>query len=185
MPAVLELHTPVVDPHPISVCPCAGPPHPGPAESLDGPVPPGADVGDREVPHEEIAHGPARRVGGRWIDANPKERQLVPEATAVCGGQIPGVVPPLDPVLGMTRVIGRQPQHASRLRVPPGGVLLRGDGGCGARGEQREQEGSDAHHSLWCSTGCTAAASRAGYSPAMAVAMNSASEDCSRNRPGT
>ena len=48
----------------------------------------------------------------------------------------------------MTRVIGRQPQHASRLRVPPGGVLLRGDGGCGARGEQREQEGSDAHHSL-------------------------------------
>ena len=40
------------------------------------------------------------------------------------------------------------------------------------------------HHSPGCSIGSTAAATRAGYSPARAVATNSAAEDCRRNQPG-
>src|SRR3954465_12367543 len=135
--------------------------------------------------HEQVADGPPGRIRWGGIHADPEKRQLIPEAATSRGRLVARVVPPLDSVFGMARVIARQVQQATGLgATPPIGLLGPSRHGEG-RGEERQNHSSRPPHAASCSAGGTAAATRAGYKPASDVARNSAIDDWTRNRPGT
>src|SRR5688572_23292982 len=71
-------------------------------------------VAHREMGHVQIADRPPRRVGGRVIDADAEERDLVTETAAFARLDIAGVVPPLDLVIGMARVVTRELEFVAR-----------------------------------------------------------------------
>ena len=110
---------PIVVPHVVAIGPRAGEPRTAARQLLGVSIPLALGVADRQVRHVEIADRPLRRIGRRVIDADAEERDLVAEAPAVGGLDVAGVVPPLDLVVGMARVIAREREVVAGGRLFP------------------------------------------------------------------
>ena len=133
------------------------PAHAGPVQPLGHVVLPPRHVGDGEVRHVEIAHGPARRVDGPPVHARPEERHLVAEAAPARRLQVAGVVPPLDAVVGMGGVVARKNERVARIGAPPGAALGRNlDGGLrsGRTGSGHPQQCGGQRHPLQAGSPC-------------------------------
>ena len=74
---------PVFVPHLEPVGAGTGPPHTRSVEPFVKEMLPALDVRDSHVSHEEISHGPWRRILWLTVDANPEERDLVPEPPTI------------------------------------------------------------------------------------------------------
>jgi hypothetical protein len=87
-------------------------------------------VDESEMGDVQVADGPPRRVLAFATHAGAKERQLITDATPVCGLKISGVVPPFDAIVAMRPVItGKLEQPRFRNGLPYGGTF--GVAGCG------------------------------------------------------
>src|SRR3954447_2016327 len=63
------------------------------------------NVRDCEVSHVQIAHRPARRIYGMASHANAKEGQLITEAPPIARLHVARVIPPLQAIVRVRRVI--------------------------------------------------------------------------------
>src|SRR5690606_10656360 len=102
---VIDRRRPVVVPHLIPIGGGTGDAGPGTIEPFGIAIPTTGRIAHRDVGHVEVAYGPARRVLRRRVHANAKERDLIAESSAVGRVDIAGVVPPLDPVVRVRRVV--------------------------------------------------------------------------------
>src|SRR5205085_10197946 len=91
----------------------------GAVDALEGLELPPFNVRTREGRHAQIAHGPARRVLRLARYADAKEGQLVAEPPPVWRLQGARVIPPLNAIVFVRRVVARELVAVSRLSLAP------------------------------------------------------------------
>ena len=140
VPSAVERRPPIAVPDVQRPAAGAGPAEAAAIEPFGEQMPPAGQVRQRQVRHVQVADGPPRRVLGRRVHADAKERHLIAERPSAGRFEIAGVVPPFDAVRRVAAVVLRKPPGVAGLRLDPA-VRVRGRraAGCLAVGRCRRE----------------------------------------------
>ena len=198
MGLAIEFGPPVAVPHIERALSGTGPARAAAVEPLRRHVLRGRDVGHREMRHVKVTNRPSGGVRRRRVDADSKEGHLIPKAAAVRRLQVAGVVPPLDPILGVAAMVTGKLQDVAGCGQTPA-IRSHRAGGLGGepRNEPAHEQGANGgphgprsatkHHEQAAHRAPVSAkpvATRAGYRPATAVATATSTVERTRNQIG-